>query len=73
MRHNMEYIDDYILYTESMAEYLHITDKKWMVMEGSINSREIERPLKTSSSSKNKFIVMYSGGIKKNFKIENLL
>nr|WP_317347929.1 glycosyltransferase [uncultured Blautia sp.] len=74
IQHNMKYIDDYILYTKSMAEYLKITDKKWMVMEGSINYKEIEESVEVDLPNiEDKVVIMYSGGIKKNFKIDNLL
>lgn len=74
IKKNMKYIDDYIFYSEHMANYLGVKEKKWMVMEGSINNLEIvELPEITNVNKSYKNIVMYSGGIKKDFGIENLL
>lgn len=68
----LKYVDDYILYAKPMADYLGIKDKRWMVIEGSINSNEIKDMIPVQSNTE-KIIVMYSGSLQMGFKIENLL
>ena len=72
---NIKQIDDYIVYTEPMVDYLNIRDKKWLVMEGLINTKDLNHYLKIKYEpiSTQKTIIMYSGGIKESFGIKVLL
>lgn len=67
----MRNADDYILYAGTMAKYLRIEDKKWMVMEGSINIEEI-RKLAAEEHAHDKIVVMYSGFIDERYGILKL-
>lgn len=71
----MCFVDDYVLYSSKMAEFLHLHGKRWMVMEGSINQNEIEEYglNKKEDNDEKKHIIMYSGAVQSGFLIENLL
>ena len=78
MLQKFNYIDDYIPYTETMVDYLNIRNKKWMVSEGSLNKKDIEKiisesdcVLKCEKSDKN--IVMYSGWIDQQYGVDKLV
>lgn len=69
-------VDDYILYTKPMVQYLGIENKKWLLMEGSFSDDYFKDKYgdgEQLSSSKKSTIVMYSGGVQKGFGIKNLL
>lgn len=82
MKIRKKYIDKYILFAKPMAEYLKIPDDSYIVMEGSINCKDIENSLKIQESvalnPKNinieaKKVVMYSGVIDKSYGIIGLI
>ena len=74
---NFDYITDFMPYAETMVDYLGIRDKKWMVMEGSLNKKDIERITdeidKAVGKRPEKKIVMYSGWIDQSFGIDELV
>ncbi|MBP9995600.1 MAG: glycosyltransferase [bacterium] len=71
---NMQYIDDYILYAAPMAEYLGLKEGSWMVMEGAISQDIADREYSPPESRQDdRYIVMYSGSIKRGFGIQHLL
>lgn len=74
---NFEYVDDFLPYTETMVDYLGIRSKKWMVMEGSINKRDIKRITseirRVGQRSTDKKIIMYCGWIDQSFGIDQLV
>ena len=43
MIQRLDCVDDFLPYTETMVDYLGIRDRKWMVMEGSLNKADIEK------------------------------
>ena len=61
--------DGYILYTKTMAEYLGIEPKKWMLMEGSYAASE-NKILSVPTKQK---ALMYSGKLDKEYGIELLV
>lgn len=71
IKKNMDCINDFILYAETMVDFLKICEKKWMVMEGSINIKDIKE-LPECDKTSDKFIVMYSGHVEERFGIKNL-
>lgn len=73
IKKQLAYVDDYILYTESMASFLELKHKPWLLMEGSINIKELDKNNSKSFSQNNKFIVMYSGNIDKEYGIVELI
>lgn len=74
---NFDYITDFMPYAETMVDYLNIRDKKWMVMEGSLNKKDIESiadVIDTAVGKKlEKTIVMYSGWVDQSFGIDELV
>lgn len=72
---HLNLIDDFILYSSNMARFLNIKDNQWLLMEGSLSEKAIQKtPLLVPVESENqKIILMYSGAIKKEFGIPNLL
>lgn len=65
-------IKKYILYSKNMANYLNIRNEQWLLMEGSVNTKEI---LKTNRIEKESglFIIMYSGVLDKKYGIDLLV
>jgi glycosyltransferase involved in cell wall biosynthesis len=61
--------DGFILYASKMAEYLEIPDDKWMLMEGSYDSKEII----DAAPVEKKKAIMYSGKLDKQYGIPMLL
>lgn len=61
--------DGFILYASKMAEFLHIPDGKWMLMEGSYDCKEITDVLPVCK----KKAIMYSGKLDKQYGIPMLL
>lgn len=66
-------VDGYILYAETMAEYLGIPKNKYIVMEGSINIKDIINESVAAEDKGDIFAVMYSGHLEERFKIQNLV
>lgn len=67
----LKQIDDYFLYTSTMAQYLGLQNGQWMLMEGSFDNRNVfDLPI-IENSKKN--IIMYSGSINTRFGILNLI
>lgn len=66
-------VDQYILYTAPMAEFLDIPDDKWMLMEGSISQQEIKQGCSADEEQTNKTVVMYSGNINAQYGIMKLI
>lgn len=64
--------DNYIFFTKYMADYLKLKNRRWMIMEGSVDLSEIENTISESTSS-NQIIVMYSGAIDMKYGIPELL
>lgn len=76
MINKFSFVDDYILYTETMVDFLKIRDKKWMVMEGSINQGEISKIINEIDNRRKKVdkkVIMYSGWIDQSFGIDELI
>lgn len=73
IKKQLAYVDDYILYTESMASFLKLKHKQWLLMEGSINIDELDKNNEETSPQNNKFVVMYSGNIDKEYGIVELI
>lgn len=76
MKTYLSAVDDYILYTKPMAQYLNVENKKWLLMEGSFSVdcfNNDPRDCNISGNLSNSTIVMYSGGVQKGFGIKNLL
>ena len=73
----LKHVDTFILYAESMADYLKVRDKKWMLMEGSIHADDIVRIESSIKSEKpscrDKVIIMYSGMIEKRYGLDYFL
>lgn len=72
------YVNNFLVYTETMVDYLNIRDKRWMVMEGSLNKRDIDEITSiigegTNKEKTSKRIVMYSGWIDEKFGINELV
>lgn len=58
----LRYVDDYIFYAKGMAEYYHVPEDKYIVMEGSIDDKDIAL-LEQESAAGEQIIFMYSGAI----------
>lgn len=68
----LRFVDKYILFTKHMAKFLKLSEHNWMVMEGSISSKDIISRTEIDSSG-NKITVMYSGKIDKRYGVIELL
>lgn len=67
----MKSVDKYVLYSKHMAEFLHLKDGSWMVMEGSINENDV---IDEKVEKNNDVIsVMYSGVCDLRYGIPELL
>lgn len=75
LRKSLHICDQFILFTQQMAQYLHIEKDKYLVIEGSVCEDDLTtEPVPGNiSPTLGKKIVMYSGGIGKGYGIENLL
>lgn len=62
-------MDGFILYAKKMAEFLHIPDNRWLLMEGSFEQGEEVSP----TPSEKKKAVMYSGRLDRQYGIPMLL
>lgn len=67
----MRFIDKYVLFTESMAEYLNLNANQYIVIEGMVNLNKINKQEDITSLKKNKYI-MYAGGMNKKYGVLNL-
>ena len=66
-------VDDFILYSAPMAEFLKIQNRPWMVMEGSISVEEIQKTPAKQDIDNDKVSVMYSGYLDRNYGIDKLV
>ena len=71
IRKYMKSVDKYILYSKHMAEFLHLKNGSWMVMEGSFDPSLIVD--ETPEKQKNKLPIMYSGVLDTRYGIPELL
>lgn len=69
IKHQLKYIDKYVLYTRHMAEFLHLDKNIWIEMEGSFNDKDIELQNITQKTNYSSKIVMYSGLLDKRYGI----
>lgn len=73
----LDSVDDFFPYAETMVDYLDIRDRSWMVMEGSLNKQDIKKISfevdKAKKHKTNKNIVMYSGWVDQSFGIDALV
>ncbi len=65
-------VDKYILYSKHMAEYLHLKDGAWMVMEGSYDPSLLIDDSEVQKNGK-KISIMYSGVLDLRYGIRELL
>lgn len=61
--HYRKYVDDYILYSAKMADYYRIPQDKYIVMEGSIDPKDINFMQSATSAEDTPAALMYSGAI----------
>ena len=77
MMSQFDFVEDFFPYAETMVDYLGIRDRRWMVMEGSINQKDIEKITseidKVGRQKCKKNIVMYSGWVDESFGIDVLV
>lgn len=77
MIQRLDCVDDFLPYTETMVDYLGIRDRKWMVMEGSLNKADIEKIKteidKVKIKTTDKKVILYSGWIDQSFGIDQLI
>ena len=67
----LDHVDGYILYTKYMAEYLNISEKKWIVIEGLIGNKMKDKKMNFDNS--NKQICLYAGAITKKYSVDKLV
>lgn len=65
--------DGYVLYSKYMREILNCDEKNSIVIEGIISSNNHIKPSKVKNINTSKKIVLYAGGIIKEYGIENLV
>lgn len=77
MIQRLDCVDDFLPYAETMVDYLGIKDRKWMVMEGSLNKADIEKIKteidKVKIKTTDKKVILYSGWIDQSFGIDQLI
>ncbi len=78
MLSHLKWVDDFILYTASMAEYLKLDERSWMLMEGSVNKADInlinqQVILNGQTKYRKKHIILYSGAVDKRFGLDSLV
>ena len=66
----MKSVDKYILYSKHMAEFLHLKDGSWTVMEGSFDPALV---VEETVEKGNKLPIMYSGVLDTRYGIPELL
>lgn len=69
----MKDVDGYILYTRQMADYLQISEEKYMVCEGIANIDLLEMPLPDVSWRQGRKRLIYAGNLDSKYRIENLV
>lgn len=73
IKSKLPYVDDYILYSEYMAQFLKVKNNNWLLMEGSINVNDMSLESINTENDNDKFVVMYSGTIDKNYGVLALI
>ena len=68
----MKYIDKYVLFAKPMADYLNLSDKDYMVIEGMVNIQGESRE-RTTNNSSDKDYIMYAGGLNEKYGVLNLV
>ena len=63
-------VDKYILYTKHMAEYLHLEETSWMVLEGLIDTRKIVLQDKIETNPR---VCLYAGSFSTQYAIDKLI
>ena len=66
----MPYVDKYLLYTKYMAEYLNISENKWMLFEGIIDESKIVGCRQKKFSEK---VALYAGNLDARYGIDTLI
>ena len=66
----MKSVDKYLLYTKYMAEYLGLSEEKWMVFEGLFDA---ERAVDTVQKKADKRICIYAGNLDARYGIKTLI
>lgn len=61
-------VDKYLLYTRQMAEALSLSDDKWIVVEGLIDTKKIKK-----NNNENKYICMYAGSLLEQYGIRKMI
>lgn len=72
----IKYIDKYVLFAESMANYLDITQSDYITMEGSINVEYYNECLDQEDSLLNKnnnVVLLYTGAVSHGYGLDRLL
>lgn len=65
--------DAYVLYTKHMRDVIHCNNMNSIVLEGIISSNNNIPTESVKTSNKSKSIVLYAGGISKEYGVENLV
>lgn len=68
----LKYVDKYVFYAESMADYYHVSPESYTVIEGSIDLRDAKL-LNCSSSHGESFTLLYSGSVSRNRGIDKFV
>ena len=68
----MKYIDKYVLFAKPMADYLNLSDKDYIVIEGMVNIQK-ERKKQTTNKFSNKDYIMYAGGLNEKYGVLDLV
>jgi glycosyltransferase involved in cell wall biosynthesis len=72
IRHQLNLVKGYILYTKHMAKVLNLQKDNWIVMEGTLNLRDYTNNYECHNKN-NKISVMYSGNIDRKYGIIELI
>lgn len=74
MKKQMRIIDGFVLFSKAMADFLNIEEEKFIVVEGSYNTRENEVAFSEIKKENSESIsVLYTGNLRKGYGIEVLL
>lgn len=68
----LEYVDKFVFYAKSMADYYHVSSESYTVIEGSIDLRDAEQ-LTCSNSQGKTFTLLYSGSVSRNRGIDKFI
>lgn len=68
----LKYIDKYVFYAKSMAEYYHVESNKCCIIEGSIDLRDAEQ-LSICNKKSEIFTLLYSGSVSRNRGIDQFV